>query len=81
MSDNAPGSDATAVRCQSSYGWVIVAAVTLMIALTYGILYSYGVFLKPLADHFGWGSGDSLADLFSFISDPGSGVYRSGLVI
>jgi MFS family permease len=36
------------------YGWVIVAACTLMIAVTYGLIYSYSVFFKPLADYFHW---------------------------
>ena len=36
------------------YGWVIVAACTLMIAITYGLMYSYSVFFKPLADYFSW---------------------------
>jgi MFS family permease len=36
------------------YGWVIVAACALMIAVTYGLLYSYSVFFKPLSDYFNW---------------------------
>jgi len=36
------------------YGWVIVAVCTLMTAVTYGLMYSYGVFFKPLAAHFNW---------------------------
>jgi MFS family permease len=36
------------------YGWVIVAVCTLMIAITYGLMYSYSVFFKPLAEHFNW---------------------------
>ncbi len=43
-----------AVRSKIHYGWVIVAASTLMIAITYGVLYSYSVFFKPLAEHFSW---------------------------
>jgi MFS family permease len=38
----------------SSYGWVIVAACSLMIFITYGLIYSYSVFFKPLAEHFLW---------------------------
>jgi MFS transporter, OFA family, oxalate/formate antiporter len=37
-----------------SYGWVIVGAVTVMIGVTYGLMFSYSVFFKPLADYFGW---------------------------
>ena len=36
------------------YGWVIVAACALMIFVTYGLIYSYSVFFKPLAAHFQW---------------------------
>ena len=36
------------------YGWVIVAACALMIFVTYGLIYSYSVFFKPLAAHFLW---------------------------
>ncbi len=42
------------VRNGFFYGWVIVAACTLMLAVTYGLMYSYSVFFKPLADHFNW---------------------------
>ena len=40
------------------YGWAIVAATSLMIAVAYGVLYSYSVFLKPLGDHFIWTRGE-----------------------
>jgi MFS family permease len=36
------------------YGWVIVAACTLIQVMQYGIQYSFGVFFKPLAADFGW---------------------------
>jgi MFS family permease len=39
---------------QPSYGWVIVAACALMIFITYGLIYSYSVFFKPLAEAFQW---------------------------
>ncbi len=41
-------------RYPSAYGWVIVAACALMIFITYGLIYSYSVFFKPLAEHFQW---------------------------
>jgi MFS family permease len=44
----------TAGETRISYGWVIVGAVTVIIAVTYGLMFSYSVFFKPLADHFGW---------------------------
>lgn len=37
-----------------SYGWIIVTASALMIGVTYGLNYSFSVYFKPLADHFGW---------------------------
>lgn len=36
------------------YGWVIVAVATVTLAITYGIMYSYGVFFKPLVAEFSW---------------------------
>jgi OFA family oxalate/formate antiporter-like MFS transporter len=36
------------------YGWVIVAACCIMLAVTYGLMYSYSVFFKPLMNQFGW---------------------------
>jgi MFS family permease len=44
-----PGS-----RPRLSYAWVIVLVCTLMMVITYGLMYSYSVFFKPLADYFGW---------------------------
>jgi len=48
-----PGDKDTAPR-PSNYGWVIVGAGALMIFVTYGLIYSYSVFFKPLADYFQW---------------------------
>jgi MFS family permease len=39
---------------QQPYGWVIVAACALMIFVTYGLIYCYSVFFKPLAEAFQW---------------------------
>jgi MFS family permease len=39
---------------QPPYGWVIVAACALMVFITYGLIYSYSVFFKPLAESFRW---------------------------
>jgi len=36
------------------YGYVIVTAAFIILAMTEGALYTYGVFLKPLAAEFGW---------------------------
>jgi len=32
-----------------SYGWVVVVACAVMLGITYGTLYRYSVFFKPLA--------------------------------
>ena len=54
MSSFPTGNNVLAPRRRFSYGWVIVAACTLLIAVTYGLMYSYSVFFQPLAEHFGW---------------------------
>lgn len=36
------------------YGWVIVAACTLIQFVQFGIQYSFGIFFKPLIADFGW---------------------------
>jgi MFS family permease len=43
-----------ATRSKFHYGWVVVSVGTLMLAITYGLMYSYSVFFKPLADYFSW---------------------------
>jgi MFS family permease len=55
MSDQARKADFTGKpRRQLHYGWVIVLVSLLMMAITYGLMYSYSVFFKPLALHFNW---------------------------
>jgi len=56
-------------RSKYFYGWVIVAVCTLMLAIAYGLIYSYSVFFKPLAEHFNWDRATV------------SGVYSASLVI
>ena len=36
------------------YGWYIVAGAFLILAVNYGIRYSFGIFLKPMSDEYGW---------------------------
>jgi|WetSurMetagenome_2_1015567.scaffolds.fasta_scaffold11997_2 MFS family permease len=36
------------------YGWIIVASCTLLVGLSTGMIFSYSVFFKPLADYFNW---------------------------
>jgi len=45
-------SNATVAQSTFFYGWVIVAASTVLLAVTAGIMYSFGVFFKPLAADF-----------------------------
>ena len=47
-------SNATVVRSTLFYGWVIVAASTILLTMQAGIFYSFGVFFKPVAADFGW---------------------------
>jgi MFS family permease len=47
-------SESAAKTTQPPYGWVIVAACALIIFITYGLIYSYSVFFKPLAAYFQW---------------------------
>lgn len=36
------------------YGWVVTACAFLVFFLTYGVQYSFGVFLPPMLDELGW---------------------------
>lgn len=47
------------------YGWVIVAACLFIIMTAYGVVYSFGVFFKPLQDEFEW-SRAATSGIFSF---------------
>jgi hypothetical protein len=44
---------------QDRYGWVMVAAGSLIMAVGFGMLISISVFLQPLEDAFGWKRGDT----------------------
>ncbi|MGB2877444.1 MAG: hypothetical protein WBB97_05355, partial [Dehalococcoidales bacterium] len=39
------------------YGWVIVAACMVIMAMHTGMMYTYGVFFKHLIADFGWSRG------------------------
>lgn len=54
MSNEMPSKSMVIVHHKLSYGWVIVSSCALMLALTYGLMYSYSVFFKPLASYFNW---------------------------
>ncbi len=36
------------------YGWRIVGATFILVALINGLFFSFGLFQKPLIDEFGW---------------------------
>lgn len=38
----------------SRYGWVVLGACVVVVAVTFGTRYSFGVFFKPLETDFGW---------------------------
>jgi MFS family permease len=42
------------IRRQFNYGWLIIIVGALMMAVTYGLMYSYSVFFKPMAAYFSW---------------------------
>ena len=48
-----------AVVRDPSYGWVMVFAVFVLSALSFGALGSVSVFLKPLSTEFGWSRGET----------------------
>jgi MFS family permease len=54
MSDTGNPAAQASNKSTFPYGWVILAVCTLMTTVTYGLMYSYGVFFKPLAAHFDW---------------------------
>jgi len=53
MQQKPPYPDGADTR-STGYGRVIVTACALMIFVTYGLIYSYSVFFKPLAEAFQW---------------------------
>lgn len=59
-------------------GWIIVLGVALVLFGTAGSRFSFGVFLKPLTDDFGWSRGSisgalAIAGLFTALFRPMSG--------
>lgn len=49
------------------YGWVVVGAASAISAVGMGMLFSLGVFLRPLQEQLGWGRGEiSLASLIGW---------------
>ena len=54
MSDLSSHSEAAPAHNKLNYGWIIVAVCGLSLALNYGLMYSYSVFFKPIAEYFNW---------------------------
>jgi MFS family permease len=54
MPDISLAADSGVNRRPFNYGWVIVVVGALMMAVTYGLMYSYSVFFKPMAAYFNW---------------------------
>jgi MFS family permease len=51
------GSAVAASSRRFSYGWVVVGAAIVMLAGFLGTQLCFGIFLRPLADQFGWSRG------------------------
>ncbi len=62
---DSPRPPAAVLKRSFNYGWVIVAACCLIIFVTYGLIYAYAVFFKPLAEHFQWDR-SSVSMVYSF---------------
>jgi MFS family permease len=54
MSNNSRSQKAPATHKKLYYGWIIVASCTLLVGLSTGLMFSYSVFFKPLAEYFSW---------------------------
>ena len=39
---------------KSSRAWVVLVVCTVLTTMAYGLMFSYSVYFKPLASHFGW---------------------------
>jgi len=42
------------VRSRFDYGWIVVVASSLVMLTSYGMYVTYGLFMNPLAEEFGW---------------------------
>ncbi len=64
-----PSRHFTTERLKFHYAWVLLASSMVMIALSSTVRHSFGVFIDPLVEEYGWSRGDiSLAYSISFIS-------------
>lgn len=65
MPPGAPSHDAR----QSAYGWVIVAAGLLISLSMYGVIESFAIMFKPIAEEFDWDRGTvSVASMVGWVS-------------
>ena len=62
------------------YGWVIVGASMLILAMHAGTMYSFGVFFKPMANEFDWGRGATAGVYATFSVVHGVFVLPLGLL-
>jgi MFS family permease len=68
--------EATDVKPDSPRAWLVVAAAFLASFVVFGVIYSFGVFLKPMAAEFG----ANAAAASAFFSITAAGFYASGAV-
>lgn len=54
MSNNSGSQNILITPRKLDYGWIIVASCTLLVGLSTGMMLSYSVFFKPLAEYFNW---------------------------
>ena len=60
------------------YGWILVAAIWLIVVVSAGIFISFGVFLNPLLDSFGWTRGTVSLAYSIFMLTGGIGTLTIG---
>lgn len=54
MPPSAPTTSLAAAKPPLFYGWLIIAAAALIMFMGTGTMFSFGVFLKPIQQEFGW---------------------------
>ena len=64
INNNKGGEGTSPPKKKIFYGWVVVASFALLVAVSFGIVYSFGVFFSSFEDDFGW-SRAKVSTLFS----------------
>lgn len=54
LKDSGSSPEPSTNKKQFYYGWVVLVVCLVLITMTYGIRFSFGVFFKPLEQDFGW---------------------------